>query len=205
MTKGVIAMAVAFTSDEKDRIVRVLVETAERLFATQGLKKTSLDELVQPAGIAKGSFYAFFDSKESLYLEVMLRRAPQVGAGLTEALAGPVDEENLVGLMRAITDVLVDDPFYRRLLTHADELAAVTRRVGSEQLERVTPQIVRPVLDYLAAGQRAGVLVDDITPAALLGVMRSVGLLVMNRDRFGAEYDEVLDATIRTLARGMLR
>lgn len=135
----------------------------------------------------------------------MLRRAPQVGAGLTEALAGPVDEENLVGLMRAITDVLVDDPFYRRLLTHADELAAVTRRVGSEQLERVTPQIVRPVLDYLAAGQRAGVLVDDITPAALLGVMRSVGLLVMNRDRFGAEYDEVLDATIRTLARGMLR
>jgi AcrR family transcriptional regulator len=198
-------MAVAFTSDEKDRIVRVLVETAERLFATQGLKKTSLDELVQPAGIAKGSFYAFFDSKESLYLEVMLRRAPQVGAGLTEALAGPVDEENLVGLMRAITDVLVDDPFYRRLLTHADELAAVTRRVGSEQLERVTPQIVRPVLDYLAAGQRAGVLVDDITPAALLGVMRSVGLLVMNRDRFGAEYDEVLDATIRTLARGMLR
>jgi len=198
-------MAVAFTSDEKDRIVRVLVETAERLFATQGLKKTSLDELVQPAGIAKGSFYAFFDSKESLYLEVMLRRAPQVGAGLTEALAGPVDEENLVGLMRAITDVLVDDPFYRRLLTHADELAAVTRRVGSEQLERVTPQIVRPVLDYIAAGQRAGVLVDDITPAALLGVMRSVGLLVMNRDRFGAEYDEVIDATIRTLARGMLR
>lgn len=198
-------MAVAFTSDEKDRIVRVLVETAERLFATQGLKKTSLDELVQPAGIAKGSFYAFFDSKESLYLDVMLRRAPQVGARLAEALAGPVDEENLVGLMRAITDVLVDDPFYRRLLTHADELAAVTRRVGSEQLERVTPQIVRPVLDYLAAGQRAGVLVDDITPAALLGVMRSVGLLVMNRDRFGAEYDEVLDATIRTLARGMLR
>ena len=198
-------MAVAFRPDEKDRIVRVLVETAERLFATQGLKKTSLDELVQPAGIAKGSFYAFFDSKESLYLDVMLRRAPQVGARLAEALAGPVDEENLVGLMRAITDVLVDDPFYRRLLTHADELAAVTRRVGSEQLARVMPQIVRPVLDYLAAGQRAGVLVDDITPAALLGVMRSAGLLVMNRDRFGAEYDEVLDATIRTLARGMLR
>ncbi|MUM34776.1 helix-turn-helix domain-containing protein, partial [Mycolicibacterium sp. CBMA 361] len=70
-------MAVAFTPDEKGSIARVLVDTAERLFATQGLKKTSLDELVQPVGIAKGSFYAFFDSKESLYLEVMLRRAPR--------------------------------------------------------------------------------------------------------------------------------
>jgi AcrR family transcriptional regulator len=198
-------MAVAFTSDEKDRIARTLVDTAEQLFATQGLKKTSLDELVQPAGIAKGSFYAFFDSKESLYLEVMLRRAPLVGAGLAEALGRPADEESLVDLMRAITDVLVGDPFYRRLLTRADELTAVTRRVGPEELARVMPQIVSPVLDYLAAGQRAGVLVDDIAPATLLGVMRSVGLLVMNRDRFGADYDDVLEATIRTLARGMLR
>lgn len=198
-------MAVAFTPGEKEHIARTLVDTAERLFATQGLKKTSLDELVQPAGIAKGSFYAFFDSKESLYLEVMLRRAPLVGAQLADALARPVDEENLVRLMRAITDVLVGDPFYRRLLTHADELTGVTRRVGPEQLARVMPQIVSPVLDYLAAGQRAGVLVDDIAPEALLGVMRSVGLLVMNRDRFGADYDDVLDATIRTLARGMLR
>lgn len=198
-------MAVAFTLDEKDCIARTLVDTAERLFATQGLKKTSLDELVRPAGIGKGSFYAFFESKESLYLEVMLRRAPLVGAGLADALARPIDEDNLVDLMRAITDVLVDDPFYRRLLTHADELTAVTRRVGPDQIARVMPQIVSPVLDYLTAGQRAGVLVDDIAPTALLGVMRSVGLLVMNKDRFGDGYEAVLDATIRTLARGMLR
>ncbi|MUL65757.1 hypothetical protein BOO86_14880 [Mycobacterium sp. CBMA 234] len=198
-------MAVAFTPHEKGSIARVLVDTAERLFATQGLKKTSLDELVRPVGIAKGSFYAFFDSKESLYLEVMLRRAPRVGAALAEVLGRPITEDNLVALMQAITGVLVDDPFYRRLLTHADELTAVARRVGPEQLARVTPQIVSPVLDYLAAGQRDGVLVDDIAPGALLGVIRSVGLLVMNRDRFGAEYDDVLDATIRTLSRGMLR
>lgn len=198
-------MAMAFTSDEKARIAGTLVDAAEQLFAAQGLKKTSLDELVRPAGIAKGSFYAFFDSKESLYLEVMLRRAPLVGARLAEALGRPVDEENLVCLMRAITDVLVDDPFYRRLLTHADELTAVSRRVGPEQLARVMPQIVSPVLDYLAAGQRDGVLVDDIAPDTLLGVIRAVGLLVMNRDRFGAGYDDVLEATIRTLARGMLR
>ncbi|MDX1877019.1 TetR/AcrR family transcriptional regulator [Mycolicibacterium sp. 141076] len=198
-------MAVAFTSDEKARIACTLVDTAEQLFAAQGLKKTSLDELVRPAGIAKGSFYAFFDSKESLYLEVMLRRAPRMGARLSEALGRPVDEENLVCLMRAITDVLVDDPFYRRLLTHTDELTAVSRRVGPEQLARVMPQIVSPVLDHLAAGQRDGVLVDDIAPDTLLGVIRTVGLLVMNRDRFGAGYDDVLEATIRTLARGMLR
>lgn len=43
--------------------------------------------------------------------------------------------------------MLVDDPFHRRLLTRADELTAVTHRVGPEQLARVMPQIVSPVLE----------------------------------------------------------
>ncbi|WP_157777533.1 TetR/AcrR family transcriptional regulator [Nocardia terpenica] len=198
-------MAIAFTAEEKDRIGRVLLDTAEKLFTTQGLKKTSLDELVGPAGIGKGSFYAFFDSKESLYLEVMLRRAPQVAAGVSAALAHPAGEENLIAVMRAITDVLVTDPLYRRLLTRPEELDAVTRRVGPEQIARVTPQLVTPLLDYLAAGQRDGVFVDDIAPETLVEVIRAVGLLVMHRDRFGPAHEQVLEATIRTLARGMLR
>lgn len=197
-------MAIAFTTEEKARITRVLLDAGEELFTTQGLKKTSLDELVASAGIAKGSFYAFFDSKESLYLEVMLRRAPQVAARVATALTGPPGEENLVAVMRAITGVLTDDPLYRRLLARPDELEAVTRRVGPEQIARVTPQIVTPLLDYLAEGQRAGVVVADIPPETLVGVIRGVGLVVLNRDRFGPAYEQVLEATIRTLARGML-
>ena len=198
-------MAVAFTPEEKERAARALLHTAEKLFTTQGLKKTSLEELVGPVGIGKGSFYAFFDSKESLYLEVMLRRAPQVGARISAVLAHPASEESLVAVMHAITDVLVTDPLYRRLLTRPEELDAVARRVGPEQIARVTPQIVTPLFDYLVAGQRDGVLVDDIAPEILVEVIRGVGLVVMHRDRFAAAYERVLEATIRTLARGMLR
>ncbi|MER7131843.1 TetR/AcrR family transcriptional regulator [Streptosporangium saharense] len=197
-------MAIAFTVEEKARLTRVLLDAGEELFTTQGLKKTSLDELVTSAGIAKGSFYAFFDSKESLYLEVMLRRAPQVAARVAAALTGPPGEESLVAVMRAITGVLTDDPLYRRLLARPDELEAVTRRVGPEQIARVAPQIVTPLLDYLAEGQRTGVVVADIPPETLVGVVRGVGLVVLNRDRFGPAYEQVLEATIRTLARGML-
>ncbi|MEV4091695.1 TetR/AcrR family transcriptional regulator [Streptosporangium saharense] len=198
------ALAIAFTTEEKARITRVLLDAGEELFTTQGLKKTSLDELVASAGIAKGSFYAFFDSKESLYLEVMLRRTPRVAARVATALTGPPGEESLVAVMRAVTGVLTDDPLYRRLLARPDELEAVTRRVGPEQIARVTPQIVTPLLDYLAEGQRAGVVVADIPPETLVGVIRGVGLVVLNRDRFGPAYEQVLEATIRTLARGML-
>lgn len=198
-------MAVAFTDREKKDIAKVLLDTAEDLFATQGLKKTSLEELVGPARIAKGSFYAFFDSKETLYLEVMLRRAPQIATRFTGMLDRPVDEEGLVAVMHAIADVLVADPFYRRLLSHPDELDAVTRRVGREQIARISPQLLTPLVEYLAAGQRDGAVVDDIAPEILVDVIRAAGLIVMHSDRFATDYRQVLDATIRTLARGLLR
>ncbi|MEV1174059.1 helix-turn-helix domain-containing protein [Nonomuraea sp. NPDC049784] len=70
-------------------IIRTHIRFSHQLFATQGLKKTSLDELVAAPGIAKGSFYAFFDSKEELYKEVMIRRAPMHGKRLATALDRP--------------------------------------------------------------------------------------------------------------------
>lgn len=36
-----------------------------------GYKKTSVDELCRQAGISKGAFYLFFESKEALFCEVL--------------------------------------------------------------------------------------------------------------------------------------
>jgi AcrR family transcriptional regulator len=198
-------MAVAFTEAERDHITESLVETAERLFAQQGLRKTSLDELAAPAGIAKSSFYAFFDSKEALYLEVMIRRAPAVGRIVAAALDQEPGAEALAALMRASVHVLSTDPFYRRLLTHPDELRAVQRRVGAHEVDRVAPYAVTPILDFLRRGQRAGAIEPDVEPEVLLGVLRTVGLIVLHRDEMGEHYERILDTTIQALAAGMTR
>lgn len=59
-----------FSDTEKERIRQKLMQEGERLFASFGIKKVSIDELVQAAGIAKGSFYSFYPSKEHLYMEI---------------------------------------------------------------------------------------------------------------------------------------
>ncbi|TDD34935.1 TetR/AcrR family transcriptional regulator [Saccharopolyspora elongata] len=197
-------MAVAFTEEERERIAERLLDAAEQLFAAQGLKKTSLEELSAAAGIAKGSFYAFFDSKETLYKEVMIRRAPLIGRQLASVLGQPVSVQVIAALLRQMTTVLTTDPFYRRLLTHPDELRAVSRRVGSAEVARVAPHVVTPLLEYIAKGQRDGRIVDDVEPEVVLGVLRTAGLIVMNRELFGDASDQVLDATIDALARGLV-
>lgn len=62
-----------FTEQEKDIINNKLLIEGEKLFALHGLKKVTVDDLVAAVNISKGSFYAFYPSKEHLYVEINFR------------------------------------------------------------------------------------------------------------------------------------
>ena len=47
--------------------------TAEKLFYTIGMNATTMDKLAKESGITKKTIYNYFDSKEDIYYEVMLK------------------------------------------------------------------------------------------------------------------------------------
>lgn len=59
-----------FSNMEREKIREKLMQEGECLFTSFGLKKVSIDEIVQAAGIAKGSFYSFYTNKEHLYMDI---------------------------------------------------------------------------------------------------------------------------------------
>jgi len=61
----------SFTEREKEIVRARLLQRARSCFAAYGIRKTSLDDLVKAAGISKGAFYLFFNSKEELFFEVV--------------------------------------------------------------------------------------------------------------------------------------
>lgn len=50
-----------------------ILEAAEQLFAEKSVSKVTINDIVQRTGIAKGTFYLYFDSKEALVWEFMDR------------------------------------------------------------------------------------------------------------------------------------
>ena len=48
-----------------------LLRTAERLMLRDGYSATRVDDVLRHAGLSKGSFYHFFDSKEALGLAAL--------------------------------------------------------------------------------------------------------------------------------------
>ncbi|WP_128477558.1 TetR/AcrR family transcriptional regulator [Halorussus pelagicus] len=60
-----------FDADERGRIRDSLRETGRDLFARRGLDGTTIADLTDPAGVANGTFYRFYDSKAELYDEIL--------------------------------------------------------------------------------------------------------------------------------------
>ncbi len=61
----------AFTDYENEQLRKALLKETRRCAATLGMKKTSVNQLTDAVGIAKGSFYKFYESKEMLFFAVL--------------------------------------------------------------------------------------------------------------------------------------
>ena len=61
----------AFTDYETEQLRKALLRETRHCAVTLGMKKTSVDQLTKAVGIAKGSFYKFFESKEMAFFAVL--------------------------------------------------------------------------------------------------------------------------------------
>jgi len=59
-------------SDKKRAELREKIQkTSLVLFSKYGIKKTTIDDVVKATGVAKGTFYLFYSSKEELIFELI--------------------------------------------------------------------------------------------------------------------------------------
>ncbi len=89
-------MPTAFTQHERAHIRAALQSKGYELFAAYGIKKTSVEELAKSAGISKGAFYLFYDSKEELFFELL----EQYEANFQSVLLGEIQQIEMPPLER---------------------------------------------------------------------------------------------------------
>jgi TetR/AcrR family transcriptional regulator, transcriptional repressor for nem operon len=60
-----------YAPEHKAEIRTRILDSARRLFNRNGLAAVSIDEIMASAGLTRGGFYSYFDSKEELYAEAI--------------------------------------------------------------------------------------------------------------------------------------
>ncbi|WP_396900365.1 TetR/AcrR family transcriptional regulator [Mycolicibacterium sp.] len=86
-------MALGRPAHGHDRRRNELIDTAEQLFIEQGIRDTTVDDVLRTAGISKGAFYHYFSSKDDLIAASIERLVD----GLTQAIQPVVDDPDLSG------------------------------------------------------------------------------------------------------------
>ena len=64
--------------DKKQQKLEALFQSAYDLFLNQGISKTSIDDIVRNAGVAKGTFYLYFKDKYELYNQLISKTAQKL-------------------------------------------------------------------------------------------------------------------------------
>ncbi|GKZ14106.1 MULTISPECIES: TetR/AcrR family transcriptional regulator [Haladaptatus] len=198
-----------FDDAERERIRDQLMETGTDLFARYGVKKTTISDLTDPVGIANGTFYRFFDSKEALYFEILQREGHETADDLiANSFETEDDPERAIRrFMTLLADEMEENPLFERLVA-GDEWETVLRTmdgISKEEYESMRAASFAHLLPYVEAWQAEG-SVRDGDPAAIVGVMGSVKFLTAYREQLGEEYYPVMrDTFVETVAAGLTR
>lgn len=188
-------MGKGFTESERAIIKDKLKKAAEEALLKTGIRKTSVDELVLKAGISKGAFYLFYETKELLFFEVIVSFHDKLQADFMEILR----ESNAFDvdyLTNTIFDLLKrDQDFFVSILSNG-EIEFLQRKLSNEIMEQHFKD------DELFFDEILSVLSIDRSRAKMFASsIRAIFVLMLNKKVIG---EDDFDNTIKYLLRGMV-
>lgn len=194
-----------FTEVEKQAIRSRLMETGRSCFLRYGLKKTTIEDLTSSAGIAKASFYLFFESKEQLFVEIFVKEIPAMTERLLDASFRTTHNarDALVRLMKAIVIEIETNEMSRMMLDDPTELERLASALDYTAILEQTGHLFDPLLEAVADAQARGEVIqgDPLQITYSLGLIK---LLPVSRDRIPQTlYDALFDLLPRVIADGL--
>ena len=153
-----------------------LVEAARQLFATHGYEQTSLDAIVEKAGVTKGAMYHHFESKQELFAAVYAREQRKL-ADAVESAARPRRDawEAVLAGCQAFFESSLDPATLRITLLDAPG-ALGWQRMRSIESDYSTALLRRGLEAAMASGQLAKRPLEPLT-YLLLGAMCEAAMM----------------------------
>ena len=117
----------AFTVIEDQDIRANLRDAARDLFGRQGVRRTSIEQMTRIVGIAKGSFYKYYASKEVLFFELLGEAEARIRAPLILA-AGANSRSEFERRCEDVFQNILEDELVP-LMGDEGDFAAIARKV----------------------------------------------------------------------------
>ncbi|HEX3592253.1 MAG TPA: TetR/AcrR family transcriptional regulator [Pseudonocardiaceae bacterium] len=156
-----------------DRSRRRILAAAESVFADLGFHAASIVKITEAAGVAQGTFYIYFESKQAVFEEVLLDLNHRVRQAMAEGArdAGSREEAERGGFS-GFFRFTAEHPALYRVIRQAEFVAP-------ELLERHYATIATGYVDGLRQAMTAGEIAPadpEVVAWALMAVGEMIGM-----------------------------
>jgi AcrR family transcriptional regulator len=177
-------MPKGFTEYEKKLISQRLLEQGYKQFSAYGLKKTNIEELAQAAGISKGAFYIFYESKEALFMDVVEMAEKRYRQELLAVvdLPGPSPRARLTAVLEKAIALLKTMPILQ-FFTSSDYYL-LFRRVPAEKFQEHMANDRVFIEELVTRCQEAGIPIQA-KAEQISGLLYALVLTSLHENDFG--------------------
>jgi AcrR family transcriptional regulator len=191
---------------EKSERRQQILAHARDVFAKNGYHESKIDDIVQAAGVARGTFYLYFEDKRAVFEEIVDRAFAQIGMAVVRVdpndKARSVAEQVRENLRRIVLVLLEDQATTKILLSDAmgvDPAFDRKLRAFYEVAEKL-------LVESLEDGQKLGLIAPGdprMLAYFMMGALKEMTFQVVVRD---APYGEarIVEALFEFLRHGCL-
>ncbi len=199
-------MARGFTEREKEIIRNDLINTGRELFGTFGLKKTSIEDLTKAVGIAQGSFYTFFKSKEELYLEVIDREGEAIKKKFLKEDKGieRLTRGSFKTFFKKALEVVNSNPIIKQVFLE-EEVDLLIRKIPPEKMKEYNKRFLHDFLPLIKRWQHEGAIINNYSPEVIVAVLQTMYHPILHKKDFDEEvFEEMIELLIDIVAKGLV-
>lgn len=187
-----------------ERTLRKILDAARGEFGERGFSDSSIVAITQRAGVALGTFYTYFDSKEDVFRALVKDMSAQVRDHVAPAFQGAADA--IDGERRALESFLTFAREHRDVYRIIDEAEFVEPATYREHYETTASRIAA----RLAAARDKGELANELSGEdldtiawAMMGANVFLGLKFAVWS--SADANRVAEVTSRMLRKGLAK
>ncbi|MCS7198382.1 MAG: TetR/AcrR family transcriptional regulator [Candidatus Bipolaricaulota bacterium] len=153
-----------------------LLEAAEAEFGEKGFYEAQIVDITRRAGVAHGTFYTYFPSKEAIFVELVQEINKQLRARLRAAIAGLGDRRQIERAgFRAFFDFIKDHARAYRIVREAEFVGSPKNAAGRWYYERLAQGYV-PALAHAMKVRQIRSSDPEALAYALMGIGHFIGL-----------------------------
>lgn len=138
---------------EHDERKNEIIDTASRIFAQKGYEKSSVNDILNTIGIAKGTFYHYFKSKEDV-LDAVIDKATDMIAQRVEQVTDNPQLEPEDKLLRVFRSMQIENQMEEGFLEemHRPENALMHQKSLFSTITVLTPALTKVVKEGIDKG-----------------------------------------------------